>query len=194
MEIIHYPHPALRWKSKPITRIDTRLKSIVQEMFELMYAAKGIGLAANQIALPYRLFVINPSGDPHVTEEEFVFINPVLSHRRGSELAEEGCLSLPLVYGDVRRPSQIRVQAYNLSGEAFEFELNDIASRVVQHENDHLDGILFIDKVADSVRKDISSQIDNFEETFRAQQASNIYPSDEEILRQLREKESDFTS
>ena len=117
MRIIQYPHPTLRHVSKPLRRVDAELHRIVREMFELMYAAKGIGLAANQVDLPYRLFVLNLESDPTAKENEFVFINPVLRSRHGMVEAEEGCLSLPDLYGDVRRPERVVLNAFNLSGE-----------------------------------------------------------------------------
>ena len=116
MEIVKYPHPALAWKSTPVTKINADLRNIVEEMFELMYEARGIGLAGNQVALPWRLFVINPTGDPEEKDAEMVFINPEIVSRSGSEEAEEGCLSLPDVFGDVRRAEKIVVEAFDLQG------------------------------------------------------------------------------
>ena len=102
LSIVKFPHPALRWESKPVVEIDDRVRDAVRQMFALMYEAKGIGLAANQVALPWRLFIINPSGEPENTDEEFVFLNPEILRRKGSEEGEEGCLSLPDMYGPVR--------------------------------------------------------------------------------------------
>ncbi len=95
LQIIQYPHPTLRHRSKPLRRVDAELRKIVAEMFELMYEHEGVGLAANQVDLPYRLFVVNPEGKADAGESEGVFINPVLSHGRGLEEDEEGCLSIP---------------------------------------------------------------------------------------------------
>ena len=100
LEVIHYPHPTLRHRSKPIKKVDAELRAIVAEMLELMYKHEGVGLAANQVDLPYRLFVANVEGDPKIKEAEQVFINPVLSKGRGQVEDEEGCLSIP----DVRAP------------------------------------------------------------------------------------------
>ena len=147
LEIVHHPHPALRWKSKDVTRIDAQLKDWVAQMFDLMYQARGIGLAANQVALPYRMFVINPTGDPEDKENEQLFINPQIVKRNGSEEAEEGCLSLPEVYGPVSRAEKIVVEAFDLTGQEFAMELSGLPARVVQHENDHLDGVMFPDRV-----------------------------------------------
>ena len=114
MQIVKYPHPTLRHRSKPIRRVDADLKKMVREMFELMYANKGVGLAANQVDLPYRLIVANTESDPALKEQEHVFINPVILERKGGmEEKDEGCLSLPEIYAPVRRPTKIVVNAYN---------------------------------------------------------------------------------
>src|SRR5688500_7945225 len=107
LKVITYPHPGLRRPAKAIKRVDAALREIVREMFELMYEHKGIGLAANQVDLPLRLFVLNLEGKKG-EGEEMVFINPVISRHKGSAEAEEGCLSLPGVYGNVIRPKQCR--------------------------------------------------------------------------------------
>ena len=116
MQIVKYPHPTLRRVSKPLKRVDKELHAIVRGMFELMYAAKGVGLAANQVDLPYRLFIINLQADPAAADQEFVFLNPVLTSRKGNAEAEEGCLSLPGLYADVKRPERVALNAYDLSG------------------------------------------------------------------------------
>ena len=189
MQIVHYPHPALRWKSKPITRIDAALRATVAEMFELMYASKGVGLAANQVALPLRVFVINPSGDPAEKDLEHVFLNPEIIRRNGSVQGEEGCLSLPELYGEVPRAEHIVVSAFDLSGQEFEMKLDDFPGRVVQHENDHLDGVLFVDRLSDSTRREFAPRLAAFEARFRRQQQAGEIPPDAEIQRQLRELE-----
>ncbi len=185
MQIVLYPHPSLRWKSRDVTRIDSQLRATVEQMFELMYEAKGIGLAANQVALPLRLFIMNPSGDPEQTDEEFVFINPEITSRKGSELGEEGCLSLPELYSDVRRADAITVEAYDLDGQGFEFTLDDLPARVVQHELDHLDGMLFIDRVSESAKKQLAPELDDLEVHFRHQQAAGEIASDESLQSEL---------
>jgi peptide deformylase len=189
MQIIRYPHPALRWKSKPITRIDPELKRTVREMFDCMYEAKGIGLAANQVALPYRLFIMNAHGDPAVAEAEQVFLNPEIVRRKGSVEGEEGCLSLPQLYGQVRRAEKIVVNAFDLEGQEFEMSLDELEARVVQHENDHIDGILFIDRMTEAGRRELEPRLADFESYFRRQQETGQIPSDEEIQRTLRSLE-----
>lgn len=189
MEIVHYPHPALRWKSRPVKAIDANLRKIVAQMFELMYAAKGIGLAANQVALPYRLFVLNLRGEEGGKEEELVFINPEILKRKGTIEAEEGCLSLPGLYAPVKRAAEIVVEAFDLAGQVFEYKLTELAARAVQHETDHLDGILFIDRLSETVRREHQAAITDFELAFRRRQAEGSLPSDDELKRRLQELE-----
>lgn len=189
MQIVHYGHPALRWKSKPIQSINDELRSAVREMFELMYSAKGIGLAANQVGLPLRFFVVNVTADPEQKDEEFVFLNPSIRRRKGTTTGEEGCLSLPGLYANVDRAEQIVVEAYDLDGEGFEMDLDELPARVVQHETDHLDGVLFVDRIKPDDRMKLEPKLLSFESDFRKQQSSGQFPSDEEIKRQLKAME-----
>lgn len=185
MEILPYPHPALRWKSKPIQEIDDNLRRVVAEMFELMYAAKGIGLAANQVGLPYRLFILNLSADPEIKEEEIVFLNPDILKRKGSTEGEEGCLSFPGLYGQVKRAAKIDIEAFDLNGACFEYSLDELAARAVQHESDHLDGVLFIDRMTETVRREVDPVVSDFEAQFRRWQSEGRYTSDELLKREL---------
>lgn len=189
LQIVFHPHPALRWKSREVTQIDAELKDMIGQMFDLMYASKGIGLAANQVGLPYRLFVINPSGDPQLKDEEFVFINPEITRRNGSEESEEGCLSLPEIYGPVPRATRIVVDAFNLAGQQFEMDLTGLDARVVQHEYDHLEGVLFPDRVAPTVLKQLQPLIDDLERRFRQRQQLGEIASDAELLAELQRLE-----
>lgn len=182
MEIVKHPHPALRFKSVPIQRIDEELRTVVRRMFDLMYESKGIGLAANQVALPFRVFVMNLSGEDAVPEEEHVFINPVIRGKKGSEVAEEGCLSLPQLFADVRRPESVVIEAYDLNGSGFEMKLDELPARVVQHELDHLDGVMFTDKLTAPPSPENAARLIEFEEQHRAAQASGALPGDD-ILR-----------
>ena len=185
MEIVTYGHPCLRRKSAPLTEISPELKATVRKMFELMYEARGIGLAANQVGLPYRVFVINPTADADESEEEMVFINPKIIRRKGSETEEEGCLSLPELYGDVPRADEIIVEAFDLDGQGFELTCSELMARVIQHENDHLDGVLFIDRMDESERDELGANLDELERQFRKRQADGDYPSDADIEKQL---------
>lgn len=189
LSIVKYPHPALRWPSKPIVEIDDQVRDAVRQMFALMYEAKGIGLAANQVALPWRLFVINPSGDPEQTDQEFVFLNPEILRRKGSDEDEEGCLSLPEMFGPVRRSTSIVIEAYDLEGQAFRMDLEDFPARVVQHEFDHIEGVLFFDRMTDSKRSEYDARIADFEAAFRKSQQAGEIPGDEDLKKRLKELE-----
>lgn len=185
MEIVSYPHPALRFKSREVTQIDEGLRGMVDEMFALMYQAKGIGLAANQVAVPLRLFIVNLSGEEGEKDEELVFINPEIIKRRGAVMGEEGCLSLPGLYADVQRADKVVIEAFDLEGQPFRAELSELAARVVQHETDHLDGVLFIDRLDDSVRRAIDPRVSEFEIDFRAKQGTGAIPPDAELQARL---------
>ncbi len=187
MEIVLYPHPALRWKSQPVQEINTALRQTVAEMFQLMYAAKGIGLASNQVGIPLRFFILNLSGEDAEKEEEIVFINPELVKRKGTTEGEEGCLSFPGLYGPVKRSEFVTIEAFDLQGQPFEMDLDELAARAVQHETDHLDGVLFIDRMTDTARRAVEPVVTDFESQFRRKQAGGEIPSDEELRKKLAE-------
>ncbi len=190
LRIIEYPHPTLRHVSKPLKRVDAELHAHIRQMFELMYEAKGIGLAANQVDLPYRLFVVNLEASPDSPETELVFINPVIRQRKGSEEAEEGCLSIPGLYAPVTRPKSVIISAYNDKGEELTYELDGLPARVVQHETDHLDGVLFIDKLGPTGQMSVRDQLDEFEIQYSQRRSSGQVPDDESIAARLAELES----
>lgn len=185
MQIIKYPHPTLRHKSKPIRRVDAELRAMIAEMFELMYAAEGIGLAGNQVDLPLRVFVINAEGGEAGSEGERVFINPVLERPKGSAEADEGCLSLPGLYAPVKRPKTIVCTSYNLQGEQVTEELDGLPSRVVQHETDHLDGVMFIDRISETEALSAQGEIDTFQLTFDGMRERGEIPGDQQIADRL---------
>jgi len=186
MQIVPYPHPALMWKSSDVTRIDDNLRGVVKEMFHLMYEAKGIGLAANQVGLPLRLFVVNATGEADETEEEVVFINPTIRNRKGQVSGEEGCLSLPGLYADVVRAEEIVVEAYDLQGKPFRAKVNDLLARVIQHENDHLDGVLFIDRLDEMDRAQIASKISDLATKYQRLRTEGKFPDDESLTKELK--------
>lgn len=194
MQIVQYGHPALRWKSKPIQSINDELRSVIREMFDLMYSAKGIGLAANQVGLPLRFFIVNVTADPEEKDEEIVFLNPRIRRRKGATSGEEGCLSLPGLYANVERAEEIVIEAYDLDGEGFEMDLDDLPARVVQHETDHLDGVLFVDRLTPDDRLNVEPRLLGFESDFRKQQSTGQFPSDDEIKRQLKALEKGLTT
>src|SRR4051812_38914790 len=188
LKIIQYPHPTLRHVSKPLKRVDAQLRELIGRMFDLMYAAKGVGLAANQVDLPYRFFIANPEGE-RGKGEELVFINPVLSRQKGLAEAEEGCLSLPGLYADVKRSETVTVDAYNLKGEAVHLQAEGFIARVVQHETDHLNGKLFIDRLATAAQLDVRDVVREFEIQFESQRERGEVPSEADIKRRLDELE-----
>jgi peptide deformylase len=185
LEIVNYPHPALRYASRPVTEIDDDLRSTIRDMFELMYAAKGIGLAANQVALPFRFFVLNLTADPEQKDQEQVFINPEIVKRHSSVEDEEGCLSLPGLYAKVRRARKIRVRAYDLDGKLVEYEADELYGRAVQHETDHLAGKLFIDYLDPQALRSVAEKIRDFEVQFRKAQRGGELPDDAELVKRL---------
>lgn len=192
MEIVKYGHPALRWKAKELTELTPDFKATVRAMFNLMYEARGIGLAATQVGLPYRFFVVNTTADPKETEEELVFINPEIIRKKGSVEGEEGCLSLPELYGQVARAEEIVLEAYDINGQGFEMECSEILARVIQHENDHLDGVLFIDRMKPDEVEELQANIDDLETQFRQTQAAGTLASDEGLKDQLSKMEKTF--
>jgi peptide deformylase len=189
LQIIQYPHPTLRHKAKPLRRVDAELHGLIREMFDLMYEAKGIGLAATQVDLPYRLFVLNLLADPDAKAEERVFINPVITFRKGMAEAEEGCLSLPGLYADVKRPELVKVNAYNLAGEEVSLEIDDLFARAVQHEIDHLDGVLFTDRLTPTAVAATRERMFDFENEFLGRRERGEIPDDATIARRLAELE-----
>jgi peptide deformylase len=146
LAIVHYPHDVLRQTAQPIGEVTAEVQAVAAKMIELMHQAPGVGLAAPQVGLPWRMFVANPTGEPG---DDRVYINPELSGASGGNAArDEGCLSLPNITVEVTRPTAIKIRATNLDGEAFEDSGDDLIARIWQHEYDHLDGVLIIDKMS----------------------------------------------
>ncbi len=191
LQIVQYPHPTLKRKSLPVKRVDAALRDTIRRMFDLMYASRGIGLAANQVDLPLRFFILNTKGDLQ-EGEELVFINPVLSRPKGLEEADEGCLSFPELYGPVMRPKRIHVQAYGLDGREISLNLDGLLARVVQHETDHLDGVLFTDRMSTTNRMAVAEILEGFESEFKRRREVGEIPSDAELEARLQEWESKY--
>jgi len=152
-EIIKYPDPILQKPTEPVTEFNAELQSLVDDMFESMYAAQGIGLAAPQIGISKRLTVIDLSFKKN-PEEKIVLINPKIIHKEGKQNEEEGCLSLPEIREKVSRATKVRVQAQDVHGNSFEMDGEELLARAFQHEIDHLDGILFIFRVS-ALKRDL---------------------------------------
>lgn len=183
LEIVTYGHPALRAKGKAIEAADAQIRQIAQNMLETMAAAQGVGLAAQQVGLPLQLFVIDIQGvenrpsamwvDGRLTDPEsampLVLLNPEIETMGKEEAGPEGCLSFPGVQGDIVRPGRVRLRAMGLDGEAISFEAEGLLARAIQHEFDHVQGILFIDRMAPSLRQKLRPEIEAvFESTKRA--------------------------
>lgn len=139
--IYKVPAPVLRQKAAPVARISKRTQALIDAMSKAMRGANGIGLAAPQLGQLQRIVVIAPQG------KTISLVNPVVTSREGEQVGLEGCLSIPGLYGQVKRAMKVEVEAYDRRGKPVAFEMEGLAARVVQHEIDHLDGILFIDKV-----------------------------------------------
>lgn len=144
LAIVRYPAPVLREVAQPIEQIDEAVKAVVAKMIELMHQAPGVGLAAPQVGLPWRMFVANPTGE---TGDDRVYINPTLELAGEKSAHDEGCLSLPNITVEVTRPTGATIRATNLDGETFEETSEEFIARIWQHEYDHLDGVLIIDKM-----------------------------------------------
>jgi peptide deformylase len=145
--------PILREDTTPVTEVTDEIRRLAKDMFETMYLAKGIGLACPQVGRSERMTVVD------VDDKPMVLINPeILEHDPKTAKSEEGCLSIPDVYGDVERPARVRVRAMNLDGELFEIEAGDLLGRCLQHEIDHLHGKLFVDYLSVLKRRSAMSK------------------------------------
>jgi len=146
-EVVKYPDPVLAKRGEQVTEFGPELKRLVDEMFESMYEAQGIGLAAPQISISRRITVIDVSFRKN-PEDKLALINPEIVDRNGKQVEEEGCLSLPEIREKVQRAAWVKVRAQDVSGKWFEVEGEELLSRALQHEIDHLDGVLFIDRIS----------------------------------------------
>ena len=144
--------PVLRKETTPVAEITDDLRTLISEMFDTMYAAEGIGHAAPQVGRTERVAIVDVEG------ARYALINPQIIDRQGSARAEEGCLSIPDIYGDVTRPDTVKVRAMNEQGEIYEVQAGELLGRCMQHEIDHLDGKLFIDYLSVLKRRSAMSQ------------------------------------
>ena len=191
LSIVTYPHPSLRHQAKPIRRVDVELRSIIARMFDLMYEHRGVGLAATQVNIPLRLFIVNPSGRRGEGQES-VFINPIVSRPRGNDEDEEGCLSLPGIYGNVVRSKTIRVNAYDLAGNEVDQEFTGFEARIIQHETDHLNGMLFIDRLSEGALRELEDGISELVVDFESRQRTGAIPANELLAKRLGDLESRY--
>lgn len=182
LEIVKYGHPVLRRKGARIGAVDGEVRRLIADMLETMYAAKGVGLAAQQVGQALQLTVIDvrgvtdrPSslewaGEP-VEVEAFmplVLINPEVDPYGEVVSGPEGCLSFPEIYADIPRPESAHVRALNDKGERIEFRCSGLLARAVQHEVDHLNGILFIDRMSTADRRELKPQLDALQAATKA--------------------------
>ena len=157
LEILHFPDPRLRTKAKPVEVVDSEIGRLIDDMFETMYAAPGIGLAATQVNVHRRVLVVDISEEK---DQPLVFINPEILDRQGTEEMEEGCLSVPGFYEKVTRAERVKVRALDRQGNGFEIEADGLLAVCVQHEIDHLDGKLFVDYVSNLKRQRIRKKLE----------------------------------
>jgi peptide deformylase len=146
-EVVKWPDPVLAKRGEAVTVFDAKLKKLTEEMFDSMYAAQGIGLAAPQIAISQRITVIDVSFKKN-PKDRIVLINPEIVESKGKQIEEEGCLSLPEIREKVSRAEWVKVKAQDVNGDWFELEGEELLARAMQHEIDHLDGVLFIDRLS----------------------------------------------
>ena len=164
-----YPEPVLRKRAEPVAAFDDELKAIVEAMFRRMNASQGVGLAAPQVGLKRRILVANPSGEEG---DDLVLINPTILERTGSATVyEEGCLSFPGIYAEVERPDRCKVRAQDIDGNEFEAEYEGFASRVVQHEYDHLEGVLLVDRMSPADKTRHRAALEELVEEFKHRRA-----------------------
>ena len=168
MEIVKYPDPILRRGGQPIEEFDQKLADTAQKMLEAMYVYGGVGLAAPQVGLELSLLVLNPSGDRDDREGELALVNPKVTARKGLEWGDEGCLSFPGIYAEVERHAAITVTYQDLDGKEQTLEATDFLARVILHELDHLEGVLFIDRLSPVDRIRVKPKLLELERNYRA--------------------------
>ena len=146
LQILEYPDPRLRTVAAPVTEVTDDTRELIKDMFETMYAAPGIGLAATQVNVHQRILVADVSEDQSAP---VVLINPEITESEGDAWSDEGCLSVPDIYEKVARAQQIRVRGLGITGEPMDMEAEGLLAVCIQHEMDHLNGVLFVDRVTD---------------------------------------------
>jgi peptide deformylase len=156
--ILEYPDARLRTVAAPVERVDDEIRRLVEDMAETMYAAPGVGLAAPQLGVSLRVFVIDVA-DENEPAQFAAYINPEIIDASGTQSWKEGCLSFPGVHENVKRAEQVRVRALGVDGNAFELDATGLLAVAIQHENDHLNGVLMIDKVGPLQRRRMGKKL-----------------------------------
>jgi peptide deformylase len=173
LPILEFPDPRLRTRAQPVERVDGALRELIDDMFETMYAAPGIGLAATQVNVHKRVLVIDISESRN---ERLALVNPEILNREGVEETEEGCLSVPGVYDKVKRADRIRVRALNREGKQVDFDADGLLAVCIQHEIDHLDGKLFVDYLSELKRTRIRKKLEKERKDRSAGELSRAKP------------------
>jgi len=172
LEMPFYPSPVLRRVAEPIEEFDEGLERIVAAMYQRMQESGGVGLAAPQVGLSKRILVLNEKGDPSQEEFNHTLINPKIVARDGERgLYEEGCLSFPEIYAEIERTDRCTVEAQDLSGRPFRVEYSGFVSRIVQHEYDHLEGILLVDRMSPADRLRNKAALEELVERYKRGQS-----------------------
>lgn len=163
LRILKYPHPLLRAGNATVAEdeFNDKLKQTAREMLKIMYASRGVGLAAPQVGVNIRLLVFNPEGDSKAFLQEVVMVNPVIvGSSKRTEVEPEACLSFPGMSGNVRRHEWVKVEGYRLNGKKFRVKYEGWKARIFQHEFDHLEGVMYIDRLSDEDRESVKQRLD----------------------------------
>ena len=172
-DVVLFPDPVLRKETEEITAFDDELKGVVEGMFERMFESQGVGLAAPQVGLSMRLFVLNDEGDKDKPERNLALINPTIKSFGGKKTRhEEGCLSLPGVHADITRPEKCVVHHFDVDGNEVEKEYDGFVARIIQHEYDHLQGVLLVDRMTPSDKLRNRAAVDELKAAYRQHIAS----------------------
>ena len=156
LQLVKYPNSVLKCQALPIGEAKEDLKELIEEMFEVMYEAEGVGLAAPQVGISKRIVVVDPTQG---LDERLIMLDPKIIGKSGDEVAEEGCLSLPGIKADVKRAYEVEVRYKDLKGQEKSLLAQGLLARIIQHEVDHLEGILFIDKLSEAKRQQVMRKI-----------------------------------
>lgn len=180
LEIVTYGHPVLRQKGKRVDRVTTEIRRLAEDMIETMHAANGVGLAAQQIGRPMKLAVldirdterpsemfVNDAGQDFAAWMPMVLVNPTITNSEGEAVGTEGCLSVPDVSAEIKRAARITVHAQTLDGELIAFDCTGLLARATQHEIDHLNGILFVDRMDAATRVSLSGKLKKMQKETR---------------------------
>ncbi len=159
LPILHYPDPRLREVAKPVTEITPEILKLIDDMAETMYDAPGCGLAANQVGVMLRIFVIDTAGEDEPSDLR-VYINPEILELDGVQVWEEGCLSFPGATEEIKRAERVKIRALDRDGKEFTLEADGLLAVAIQHENDHLNGVLMIDKLSALKKRMMSKKVE----------------------------------